>query len=277
MKFFIIVLICLPIALMAQNDWALPTNAGGAYACRCFSYKPDSVAKNQPLYAVYNLTYDSVRFKVQEKHVWKKLVSKPVFDTILLRIPVDKKTGMADIPDQYDVIKKRVATPNYFYKWLEMTSKKDRWMMVDPNRCTIWIQVEIPEEHNYLQTLTLKSTGHQLRVDTADTIVVQQVIERSPAVFKEEETPEKYETRLLPKEPNIIWHDWFAFYECGKVSEPVIANIQKALKRLHYYRGKITNEINQRTKNALVKFQTDKGLPIGNLNLETLDALGVKQ
>jgi Putative peptidoglycan binding domain len=277
MKYFFILFICFPMALIAQIDWSLPTNAGGAYSSRCFSYKPDSIAKNQPLYAVYNLTYDSVRFKVQEKHIWKKLVSMPVFDTISLRIPVDKKTGMADIPDQYDVIKKRVATPNYFYKWLEMTSKRDRWMMVDPNRCTIWIQVEIPKERNYLPTLTLKSTAHQIRVDTAETIVIQQVVERSPVIFEEEETPEKYETYLLPNGPNIVWHDWFAFYEDGKVTEPVIANIQKALKRLHYYRGKITNEIDERTKIALVKFQKDKGLPIGNLNLETLDALGVKQ
>jgi hypothetical protein len=31
-----------------------------------------------------------------------------------------------------------------------------------------------------------------------------------------------------------------------------------------------------KTKAALTKFQQDKGLPVGNLNIETLKALGVQ-
>jgi Putative peptidoglycan binding domain len=276
MKYFLIALFCFPTYLIAQSDWALPTNAGGAYYCRCFSYKPDSIAQNQPLYAVYNLTYDSVHFKVQEKHVWKKLINMPVFDTILLHIPVDKETRMAHIPNQYDVIRKYTRPTNYFYKWIEVTSMRKKWMMVDCNRCIIWAKVEIPNEYNFLPTLTLKSMAYELRIDTADSVVIQQVVERSPILFKEEETPEQYETLLIPKGPNIVWHDWMQFYEDGKVIKPVIADIQKALKRLHYYRGKITNEIDERTKKALIKFQKDKGLEIGNLNKETFDLLGVK-
>jgi hypothetical protein len=32
-----------------------------------------------------------------------------------------------------------------------------------------------------------------------------------------------------------------------------------------------------KTKQALIKFQQDKGLPVGNLNIETLKALGVSE
>jgi len=31
-----------------------------------------------------------------------------------------------------------------------------------------------------------------------------------------------------------------------------------------------------KTRAALVKYQTDNGLPVGNLNIETLKALGVQ-
>jgi len=43
-----------------------------------------------------------------------------------------------------------------------------------------------------------------------------------------------------------------------------------------YNVGAADNQMGAKTKAALVKFQKDNGLPIGNLDYETLKALGVK-
>lgn len=56
--------------------------------------------------------------------------------------------------------------------------------------------------------------------------------------------------------------------------KPILA-VQKALSE-RGYNNPLNNIMDNETKNALVKFQKDNYLPIGNLNLETLDALGIK-
>ncbi len=62
-----------------------------------------------------------------------------------------------------------------------------------------------------------------------------------------------------------------------KITDTKIADIQKALTREGYDAGPIDNQMGGKTKQALVKFQQDKGLPVGNLNMETLKALGVTE
>jgi peptidoglycan hydrolase-like protein with peptidoglycan-binding domain len=64
---------------------------------------------------------------------------------------------------------------------------------------------------------------------------------------------------------------------CGdKVTGYTIRQIQDALRVAGYDPGPIDNILGVRTKAALTKFQKDKGLPVGNLDFETLKALGVK-
>jgi N-acetyl-anhydromuramyl-L-alanine amidase AmpD len=63
---------------------------------------------------------------------------------------------------------------------------------------------------------------------------------------------------------------------CGnKIDVAKITQIQRALKAAGYEPGPIDNVFGAQTKQALIKFQKDKGLPIGNLDMETLKALNV--
>ena len=48
-----------------------------------------------------------------------------------------------------------------------------------------------------------------------------------------------------------------------------------ALKKAGYDPGPSDNIMGTRTKAALTKFQQDKALPVGNLDFDTLKALGV--
>lgn len=63
---------------------------------------------------------------------------------------------------------------------------------------------------------------------------------------------------------------------CGdKVLPYTIRQIQASLIKEGYAVGKIDGKMNPDTKASLTKFQEDKKLPVGNLDIETLDALGI--
>jgi hypothetical protein len=62
----------------------------------------------------------------------------------------------------------------------------------------------------------------------------------------------------------------------GSIEPLHVQNIQKALKARGYYKGKINNILDAKTKAAVVKFQKDNGLPIGAFDLQTMRALNVK-
>ena len=63
---------------------------------------------------------------------------------------------------------------------------------------------------------------------------------------------------------------------CGeKLTGYTVRQIQDALRKAGYYKGTSDNTMGASTKAALVKFQQDKGLPVGNVDFETLKALGI--
>ena len=64
---------------------------------------------------------------------------------------------------------------------------------------------------------------------------------------------------------------------CGdKVTGYTVRQIQDALRSRGYDPGASDNVMGARTKGALTKFQKDNGLPVGQLDFETLKALGIR-
>jgi hypothetical protein len=58
--------------------------------------------------------------------------------------------------------------------------------------------------------------------------------------------------------------------------DQVIVNVQRALKQLGYYAGGTTGSLGPSTRQALVNFQTDKGLEVtGAIDAATVEALGL--
>lgn len=53
-----------------------------------------------------------------------------------------------------------------------------------------------------------------------------------------------------------------------------IATIQVCLTQKGYYKGVIDNILGPTTRQALIKYQKDNNLPVGNINLETIKHLG---
>jgi peptidoglycan hydrolase-like protein with peptidoglycan-binding domain len=63
---------------------------------------------------------------------------------------------------------------------------------------------------------------------------------------------------------------------CGtNITESNIRKLQHALKNRGYDPGPADNVFGAQTKAALIKYQKDKGLPVGNLDMETMKSLGL--
>ncbi len=69
--------------------------------------------------------------------------------------------------------------------------------------------------------------------------------------------------------------EWREVLCSGDVTVSVIRQVQDALRAKGYDPGPTDNVMGARTKAALVRFQKDNGLPVGQLDFQTLKALGV--
>ena len=69
--------------------------------------------------------------------------------------------------------------------------------------------------------------------------------------------------------------EWREVLCANEVTTAVISQVQAALAARGYNPGPADNVMGTRTKAALVKFQKDNGLPVGQLDFQTLKALGI--
>lgn len=130
-------------------------------------------------------------------------------------------------------------------------------------------------------------------------VTITRQIEKTPASYFEEYVPATYKavtarvmktpptsrTETIPAEYVTVtkrkimkaggFTEWREVL-CGeKMTTYTIKQVQAALNKAGYDAGPADNAMGTRTKNALTKFQKDKGLPVGNFDFETLKALGI--
>lgn len=99
---------------------------------------------------------------------------------------------------------------------------------------------------------------------------------KKEASMKTEEVPAEYITvtrrKLVRPGGFTAWREVLC---PDRMPAYTIKQVQTALLKAGYFQGTPDNVMGERTKTALAKFQKDKGLPIGNLDIETLKALGI--
>jgi len=132
-------------------------------------------------------------------------------------------------------------------EWIKRKADKN-CLSADPNDCLVWCLVNVPEK---IETITIVT-------DTSST---------------DNYKWEKFEFNEIVKKGGFTeWKEVVCNY---KVTADLNRQIQIALRNEGYDPGLIDNVIGTKTKAALVKFQKNNSLPIGNLNIETLDVLGI--
>ena len=102
---------------------------------------------------------------------------------------------------------------------------------------------------------------------------------RTPEQIKESVVPAKYKTitkRVLVKEGE--YSDWREILCDENVNSNTYRQIQQALYDDGYDIGPtgVDGVFGAHTRAALLQYQRDNNLPVGNLNIETLNKLGVQ-
>lgn len=257
----------------AQNFLPLPQNAGaGKVYAQCLI--PDSIyRKEKHVGAIPPMGWEEFLLeKTPKRQGWT--LELPVFDTVLIKIPVDKKTRMANLPDEYGLTKEQILIKTATTKWVFKYMIKD-CLSANPDDCLVMNLVEIPAEYKTIEKLVLKATAYQRRYDDLDTVVFKQVIETKSLTKTLFESPPQYEKVFRKTHPHAYYSEWReVLCTIGHRSDTVI-QLQKALKERGYYYDKLDDILGAKTKAALLRFQKDNQLPIGTLNCATMKALGM--
>lgn len=197
-----------------------------------------------------------------------------VYDTLIVK-PATVKT--VTIPATYETVTEKVLVTPARQEWVK--GKADvNCLSQNPKDCEVWCLKEISAVYE-TKTRKIEKTPATTREEQVPAITKvmprKKLIE--PARENKIEIPATYKTvakKVLVEKGG--YQEWREVLCDQDVTDTRIKQIQEALRREGYDPGPIDNMMGSKTKDALIKFQQDKGLPVGNLNIETMSALGVK-
>ncbi len=132
-------------------------------------------------------------------------------------------------------------------KWVKKKADKN-CLSSDPEDCMVWCLVEVPAEK---QTLKVVKDTTQTKNYKTEFIYKKRLVKKGGFTEKRE----------------VICRD--------NVTPELVYQLQEALRDQNYFFSKNADKLNSRTKAALSKFQRENNLPVGQLDLETLEALNI--
>jgi len=221
---------------------------------------------------------------------------KSVTETIMTE---PEKTRVRTVPAKYRTESRQVLVSEARGQWVK--KKKDPNCFSDnPEDCYIACYEEVPAKYRTetYQVLDRPASTTEDVTPAKYTTVTKRVIDQpartvevpvdpqyktvskrvlvSPETTLEEVIPAEYKTasekRLVKKGGFTVWTEILC---ANQTSTSTVRAIQKALNDMGYNAGTVDGVLGLRTQTALQQFQNDKGLPLGNLNIETLQALGI--
>ena len=132
-------------------------------------------------------------------------------------------------------------------KWVKKKADKN-CLSANPDDCLVWCLVEVPASFERISIVT----------DTSSTDEYQIL---------------DFEKKRLSKAGGYTeWRE----VVCEKYKTVnFMESVQNALIDRGYYGGSVNGIMNAASKDALIKFQKDNGFPVGQLDVESLTALGV--
>jgi hypothetical protein len=161
-------------------------------------------------------------------------------------------------------------------KWVKTGTSKNCFS-TNPKDCEIW---ELKQVDAVYQKVSRKvevvpaSVREEIIPAVTKEVPVQKIVK--PGEQIKTEIPVTYKTimkKVLVKKGGA--YEWKEILCDQDITEGKINQIQEALVREGYDPGPVNNQMTESTKQSIIRFQKDKGLPVGNLNIETLKALGV--
>jgi hypothetical protein len=215
-------------------------------------------------------------------------------EQILVR-PAAKK--LVTVPAVYETVTERILVRPAYTTW-----KKGRGPIekVDAATGEIMCLVEIPAEYRTVTKRVLKSpaTTKEVEIPAVYKTVKRTVMVASPKT-RTIKIPAQYRTEIVNElvrdaekkvikipatyqqvtkrekvsEGRVEWREIL----CETNTTPgVIARLQAALQKAGHNPGRLDGVLGTETMNAVKSYQKAKGLPTGQLTIQTLDSLGVQ-
>lgn len=193
----------------------------------------------------------------------------------VVKTPATQRTEV--IPAEYKTVTKQVVkTPATFREEIIPAEYKTVTKRVVKTPASTREEI-IPAEYKTVTRRVVK-TPASVREEAipAEYATVSKKVVKSPASTRTITVPAEYQTvtkRNLVKQGGFT--EWKEVLCESKVNSATVRQIQAALRDRGYDPGPIDNVMGARTRAALTKYQKDNGLPIGSLDLKTLQSLGV--
>lgn len=267
----------------------VPVKPASAPAPAPATVKPTSPPADMPPNAevgkCYARCYIADKYETREETVIDKPLSyktqvipatyKTLTDTVVIK---PASVRYKEIPAIYETTVEDVIVTPASQKWVKGSADAG-CLSANPADCQVMCLKEIPAVYKKVTRKTVKTpaTREEIQVPAEYKVVTKKVVDQ-PARQEQIEIAATYKDvmhkELVAKGGYSEWREIL----CGdKLTTAKITEIQMALKANGYDPGAIDNQFGGQTKAALIKYQQDKGLPVGNLNIETLKSLGVQQ
>lgn len=296
------------IQVMAQD---LPENAvpGKCYA-KCYIPEQWKTVTEKVLTqeASKELISQPAKYETRTEKVLVKEASKIIktvpakYKTVTEKVLVKEAgTVLKTIPAKFKTRTEKVLIEEATTKWVKQKDAMCRSENSDD--CIVWCLKEVPAQYKTVTKKVMVAAARTVESPIAaeyKTITKRVLVE--PAKTIEQEVPAEYTTvtkRVLASAANttereipakystvtkrvLVQKGGFSEYRevvcSNKVTSALVAQVQRALIAKGYSVGPsgVDNVLGKDTRSALVKYQKDNGLPVGNLNTETLKSLGIK-
>ena len=226
-------------------------------------------------------TEDQYTYKAKQVVASPRMVKKiklpalytTVYDTVVIR---QQSKKFENVAAQYETVREQKMTAPSTTKWVK--GKADAGCLsADPNDCQVMCLVEVPAQYTTITKRVLKHKAYKRETNIPmEYKIVAKQIKTQNERYAEQVIPATYKTiqeRVLVSKGG--YQGWKEVLCGNDLTTQKITQIQKALKAAGYNPGPIDNIFGSQTKEALKAYQRAKGLPVGNLNIETLKSLGV--
>jgi hypothetical protein len=201
------------------------------------------------------------------------------YKTVTEQVKVkDETKRIINIPAVYKTVTEQVLVKPEGQKWVK--KKQTGCLSENPDDCIIMCLEKTPAVYKTVtkQVLDKPASTREEVIPAEYKTVTKQVVDVA-AHTQEIVTPAEYQTvtKTVLKTKGG-YSEWKEIVCDNKVNTDVVSQIQTALKKKGYDIGPkgVDGVLGTDTKAALVKYQKDNNLPVGNLNIETMKSLGVK-
>lgn len=240
--------------------------------------------------------WDEEQVLIQEESERIEVVPA-TYKTVTERVMVKAESErLEDVPAVYETVTEKIMIKPAHTTW-----KKGRGPIEKINEATgeIMCLVEVPAEYRTVTKRVLKTPASTLAVKIpAEYETVAKMVVDQPATTRVVKIPAKYEavkvrklgeparenriaipaeyqTVSKTKQTSVGHMEWRPILCETNVTPDIVARIQRALITKGYNPGQVDNVLGPDTMSAVTDFQRAKGLPSGQLTIETLKSLGV--